>query len=189
MTHAEQIEAALKLLDPPPGEREEWRCQIEHMLDSIDWRCRTAAGLKAPSTKKGKAALRRYVKALHQLQNAYNALPSSLRPWFSLAETAYVTGTPTVIDRELAKAELLAKESAPPKRDAILGKAAADATDRLLLLLRGRKPSLTRGGEWERVGKVLANGAPVFEHMRAFLRSQRNIARMKDKAALAARSE
>jgi hypothetical protein len=101
-----------------------------------------------------------------------------LRPWFSLAETAYVTETPTVIDRELAKAEPLAKRSAPPKRDAILGKAAADRAHRLLLAARGHEPSLTRGGEWERLGKALSGGVPVFEHMRAFRRSQLNIARM-----------
>jgi hypothetical protein len=182
MTRDEQIDAALALLDPPPHEREAWRHQIERALDSIDWGCWMAAGLKAPSTKKGKAALRRYVKALRELQKAYNALPSSLRPWFSLAEMAYVAGTPTVIDRELAKAEPLAKESAPPKRDAILGKAAAVAALKLLLL-RGRKASLTRGGEWERLGKVLANGAAVFEHMRA-LSGKLGVAMMKDKAGI-----
>jgi hypothetical protein len=136
------VREALKLLDPPPSEREEWRRQIQHTLDRIDWWCKTAAGFKAPHSKPGKAALRRYVKALR----AYDALLPPLRPWFSLAEMAYVAGTPTVIDRELAMAEsLLAKESAPPKRDAALGKAAAAAAHRLMLL-RGRKPSLTRGG-------------------------------------------
>ena len=30
--------------------------------------------------KKGRPALRAYVKALHQLQKAYDALPSPLRP-------------------------------------------------------------------------------------------------------------
>ena len=178
MTRKQQIDEALVLLDPPQRERGEWQRRIEHALDSLDWRCRTAAGLKAPGTKLGKAALRRYVKALRELQKAYDALPPQLRPWFSLAELAYVAGTPTVIDRELAKAEpLLARESAPPKRDAILGKAAAAFAHRLLLLRRGREPSLTRGGEWEKLGKVFSNGAPVFEHMRTF------------KRALAARSE
>jgi hypothetical protein len=178
VTREQQIKEALALLDPPQRERGKWQRRIEHTLDIIDWGCQTAAGLKAPSTKLGKAALRRYVKALRELQRAYDALPPQLRPWFSLAEMAYVTGTPTVIDRELAKAEpLLAKESAPPKRDAILGKAAAAFAHRLLLLRRGREPSLTRGGEWEKLGKVFSNGAPVFEHMRTF------------KRALAARSE
>jgi hypothetical protein len=176
MTRDEQIKGALALLDPPPHERKDWRHQIERTLDSIDWGCRTAAGLKAPSSKKGKAALGRYVKALRELQKAYDALPPSLRPWFSLVETAYVAGTPTVIDRELATAQpLLAKKSAPPKRDAILGKLAAEWAYRLLLLRR-RKASLTRGGEWERLGKIFSNGTPVFEHMRAFRRSQLNIA-------------
>ena len=91
-----------------------------------------------------------------------------------------------MIDRELTKAEpLLAKKSAPPKRGAILGKVATAAAHRLLLL-RGHKPSLTRGGEWERLGKALSGGAPVFEHMRAL--QAEHIARMKDKAP-AARSE
>ena len=107
------------------------------------------------------------------------ANPRPINRYIPLGNNALsITGTPTVIDRELAKAEpLLAKESAPPKRDAILGKAAAAFAHRLLLLRRGREPSLTRGGEWEKLGKVFSNGAPVFEHMRTF------------KRALAARSE
>jgi hypothetical protein len=189
MSRDEQIDAALAVLQPPPHEREEWRRQIEHTLDRIDWWCKTAAGFKAPHSKLGKAALWRYVKALRELQKAHDALPPPLRPWFSLAEMAHIAGTPTVIDRELAMAEsLLAKESAPPKRDAVLGKAAAVAAEKLLLR-RGRKPSLTRGGEWERLGKALSGGAPVFEHMRVLRLSQLNIARMKVKAALATRSE
>jgi hypothetical protein len=190
MTRDEQIDAALALLEPPPHEREAWRHEIESMLDSIDWWCKMAAGIKAPATKPGKAALQAYVNALRQLQKAYDALPPQLRPWFSLAEVAYVAGTPTVIDRELAKAEpFLAKESAPPKRDALLGKAATAAAHRLLLLRRGREPRLTRGGEWERLGKALSGGAPVFEHMRAFKRMR--VARLKNKTgtALPVRSE
>jgi hypothetical protein len=61
----QQIKEALALLDPPQRERGEWQRRIEHTLDRLDWRCRTAAGLKAASTKKGKAALRRYVNRLH----------------------------------------------------------------------------------------------------------------------------
>ena len=173
MTRKQQIDEALVLLDPPQRERGEWQRQIEHTLDSIDLRCRTAAGFKAPGTKLGKAALQRYVKALRELQKAYDAL-RSLRPWFSLlaADTQE-----SVIDRELDKAKkLLARESGPPKRDAVLGKVAATAAYQLLRL-RGSKPSLTRSGKWEQLAKVLANGAPVFEHMRTF------------KRALAARSE
>ena len=107
VTRDEQIDAAFMLLDPPPHEHEAWRHQIEHILDYLDWWCKAAAGFKAPGTKPGKAALRTYVNALHQLQKAYDALPPELRPWFSLAETAYIAGTPTVIEREVAKANSL----------------------------------------------------------------------------------
>lgn len=176
MTRDEQIDAALMLLDPPMPEHEAWRHRIEHILDSLDWQCKVVAGFKAPSTKPGKAALQAYVKALRQLQKKYAALPPELRPWFSLAVTANLT----VVERELAKAEpLLPKGPALPKRDAILGKAATLAACRLLLL-RGRKPSLTRDGEWEQLGKILSNGASVFEHMRAFKRSKLYVATVKD---------
>jgi hypothetical protein len=189
VTRAEQIDAVLALLEPPPSERGGWRRQIEHVLGSIDWRCKTEAGFKAPVSKKGKPALRCYVKALGQLQAAYDALPLSMRPWFSLSESAYVAGKPSVIDRELAKAEPLLAKSVPPKRDAVLGKAAVAAAYHLLLL-RGHKPNLTRGGKWERLAKVLANGAPVFEHMRRLRRGVR-IVRLKGKdgTALLVRSE
>jgi hypothetical protein len=114
MRRAEQIAAALALLAPPPSECEECRHDIEQMLDWVDSRSRAARADKTFTSKRGKASLRRYVKALRQLKAAYDALGPSIKPWFSLAETAYVVGKPTVIDRELAKAEpLLANPRRP----------------------------------------------------------------------------
>jgi hypothetical protein len=41
----------------------------------------------------GRAGLRRYGAALGRLRNAYHSLDPAIRPWFSLAETAYVAGS------------------------------------------------------------------------------------------------
>jgi hypothetical protein len=50
-----------------------------------------------------KEDVRRYCAALRRLRNAYRALDPAIKPWFSLAETAYVAGKATVIDRENRK--------------------------------------------------------------------------------------
>jgi hypothetical protein len=67
------------------------------------------------------------------LRNAYCSLDPAIWPWFCLAETAYVAGKPTVIDREIAIAEaLLDRPSRPPRRDASRHKAAVAAAYDLL---------------------------------------------------------
>ena len=101
-------------------------------------------------SKKGKEGVRRYCGALRRLRNAYRAMDPAIRPWFSLAETTYVAGKPTVIDREIALAEaFLAPPSPPPRRDASRNKVAvAVAESARLVGPQGRRHA--RG----EVGKV-----------------------------------
>ena len=124
-------------------------------------------------SKKGRAGLRRYVAALRRLDKAYVSLDPAIRPWFSLVETAYIAGNPTIIDREIEMAEgFLKHQSLPPSRDASRAKlAVAAAYD--LLEWWDRKAAVTRGGKWAELAKILAGNLAVdlFDHLRAFKRS------------------
>jgi hypothetical protein len=123
-------------------------------------------------SKKGKAGLRRYYAALRRLRDAYSNLDPAIKRWFSLEETAYVAGKPTVINREIAKAEsFLVRPSPPPRRDASRNKAAV-AWAYHLLRWWGHKATVTRNGEWARLAKILAGDQTVdlFDHLRAFKR-------------------
>jgi hypothetical protein len=169
MTHEEQISESLKLLAPPRGRRKECRRDIEIALNYVESMSQAVQTHKAFGSKKGKADLRRYIKALRDVQTAYGRIHPAIKPWFSLSEMAYIVGQPTVIDREIGKAELfLAKPSPPPQPDAIRAKAAVQVAHSMLGWW-GHKANVTRGGKWEKLAKVLAGGqAAVFEHMRIF---------------------
>ena len=124
------------------------------------------------ASKKGQADLRRYVAALRRLDKAYVSLDPAIRPWFSLAETAYIAGNETIIEREIARAEgFLNRQSLPPRRDASRAKlAVAAAFD--LLKWWDHKAAVTRGGKWADLAKILAGNLAVdlFDHLRAFKR-------------------
>ena len=116
--------------------------------------------------------MRRYYTSLRRLRDAYRSLDPAIRPWFSLAETAYIAGKPTVIDREIAIAEaFLARPSPPPRRDASHNKAAV-AVAYNLLGWWGHKAVVTRGGKWAQLAKVLTGDLTVdlFDHLREFKR-------------------
>jgi len=173
VTRAEQIRKALELLAPPPRERAECKHDIGLALDRVEWGARTARSFRVGGSKKGKAGLRRYVAALRRLRIAYHCLDPAIRPWFSLAETAYVAGKPTVIDREIARAEaFLDRPSPPPRRQASRNKVAVAAAYDLLKWW-GHKAAVTRGGKWAELAKILAGDLAVdlFDHLRAFKRS------------------
>jgi hypothetical protein len=169
MTHEEQISESLKLLAPPRGRRNECRRDIERALNYVESTSQAVHTHKVFGSKKGKADLRHYIKALRDVKTAYGRLHSAIKPWFSLSEMAYIVGQPTVIDREISKAELfLARPSPPPQPDAIRAKAAVPIAHSMLGWW-GHKVSVTRGGKWEKLAKVLAGGqTAVFEHMRTF---------------------
>ena len=173
MTRDQQIRKALELLAPPPGERAECQYDIGLALDRVESGAAAARSFRVAGSKKGKAGLRRYCAVLRRLRTAYRSLDPAIRPWFSLAETAYVAGKPTVIDREIARAEsLLDWPSPPPRRHASRNKAAVAAAYDLLQWW-GHKAAVTRGGKWAQLAKILAGDRTVdlFDHLRKFKRS------------------
>jgi hypothetical protein len=172
MTRDQQIRKALELLAPPPGQRRECRHDIGVALDRVEHRTATARSFRVARSKKGKEGVRRYYTSLRRLRDAYRSLDPAIRPWFSLAETAYIAGKPTVIDREIAIAEaFLARPSPPPRRDASHNKAAV-AVAYNLLGWWGHKAVVTRGGKWAQLAKVLTGDLTVdlFDHLREFNR-------------------
>jgi hypothetical protein len=170
VTRDQQIRKALELLAPPPRERAECQHDIGLALDRVKLGAAAARSFRVAGSKEGKAGLRRYHAALRRLRNAYFSLDPAIRPWFSLAETAYVAGKSTVVDREIAKAELiLDRPSPPPRRDASRNKAAVAAAYDLLHWW-SHKAAVTRGGKWAQLAKILAADLTVdlFDHLREF---------------------
>lgn len=170
MTRDQQIRKALEVLAPPSQQRDECRHDVERMLDWIERLTDTARSFRMTSSKEGKASLKRYCAALRRLRYAYSALDPAIKPWFSLAEVAYVAGTPTVIDREIEKAEgILAQPSPPPRRDASRNKFAV-AMSKNLLDWWGHKAVVTRSGKWAQLAQIMTGDPTVdlFDHLREF---------------------
>jgi len=173
MTRDQQIRKALQLLAPPSRLRAEYLQDIKVALNRVEHDAAVARAFRVAESKKGKAGVRRYYAALRWTRSAYCALDPAIRPWFSLAETAYVAGKPTVIDREIAKAEaFLNRPSPPPRRDASRNKAAVAAANDLLTWW-GHKAAATRGSKWDQLAKILAGDLTLdlFDHLREFKRS------------------
>lgn len=172
LTRDQQIRKALELFAPPLGQRAECRHDIGVALDSVEHGATAARSFRVAGSKKGKAGVRRYYAALRRTRSAYYALDPAIRPWFSLTETAYIAGKPTLIDREIAIAEtFLNRPSPPPRRDAARNKAAVAAAHDLLSWW-GHKAVVTRGGKWEKLSKIVAGDVTVdlFDHLREFKR-------------------
>ena len=172
MTRDQQIRKALELLAPPRHERAECQRDIEIALNMVERGAGAARPFQVAGSKKGKAGLRRYCTALRRLRIAYRTLDPAIRPWFSLAETAYVSGKPTVIDREISMAEtFLAQRSSFPRRDASRNKVAVKVANHLLNWW-GHRASVTRGGKWEKLAKILTGDRAIdlFDHLRGFKR-------------------
>ena len=145
---------------------------LRSALDRVERGAAVARSFRVAGSKKGKAGIGRYYAALRRLRAAYLSLDPAIRPWFSLAETAHVAGRPTVIDREIARAEaFLARPSPPPRRDASRNKTAVAAAYDLLDWW-GHNAAVTRSGKWVRLAKILAGDQTVdlFDHLRDFRR-------------------
>ncbi len=154
MTRDQQIREALELLAPPAAEREECRHEICLALDMVEHSTAVARSFRAGRSKK-KSGLLSYHAALRRLRIAFNSLDPALKPWFNLAPRFT---TRTAIEKEIDKAEsILAQPSAPPRRDGGRNKAAAKAAYNLLTW-RGHTATVTRGGRWEKLAKILAGG-------------------------------
>ena len=175
MTINQQIRKALELLAPSPGDRAECQHDIEVALERVERGTAAARSFRVAGSKNGKAGIIRYYAALRRLRAAYASLDPAIRPWFSFAETAHVAGKPTIIDREIARAEMfLDRPSPPPRRDATRNKAAVAAAYDLLEWW-GQKASVTRGGKWAQLAKILTGDQTVdlFDHLRDFKRRPR----------------
>jgi hypothetical protein len=168
----QQIGKALELLAPPPHRHAECQHDISLALGRVEYGAAIARSFRVARSTKGKAGLKCYGAALQRLRNAYNSLDPAIRPRFSLAETAYVAGNTTVIDREIVKTEsLLNRPSLPPRRDASRHKIAVAAAY-FLLEYWGHRAAVTRGGKWAQLATILAGGRTVdlFDHLRKFKR-------------------
>jgi hypothetical protein len=193
MTREQQVRALLELLAPPAGYKYRRRDaptarHIKVVLSMAESMSRTATTHKVFGSKKGKAQLQRYYDALLLLQSArdddgsvscevqaaYSALHPAIRPWFSLAKTAHIAGTETVItknviNREIKKAKRLLKPSPSPRRGDGLKRKAAVAAAHYLLVHFGHKASTTRGGKWERSAAIiLGKKGGLQRHVREF---------------------
>jgi hypothetical protein len=172
VTKDQQIQKALKLLAPPAAEREVCLHEIDLALGRVENFTAFARSSRASRSKKG--GLLPYHRALRQLLRAIDSLDPAIKPWFSLAHSGTTT---TRIKAEIATTEAFLKQPpAPPRRDGSRNKAAvAAAYD--LLVWRGHKATVTRGGTWEELAQILAGDLIVdlFEHLRKFKQSPRTI--------------
>jgi hypothetical protein len=160
------------LLAPPLRQRAECQHDIKIALNRVERGAAAARSSRVAGSKKGKAGLRRYSAALRRLRAAYYSLDPAIKPWFSLAETAFVVGEPTVIDREIARADtFLNRPSPPPRRDASQNKLAVAAAHDLLNWW-GHRAVVTRAGKWAQLAKILTSDMTVdlFDHLREFRR-------------------
>jgi hypothetical protein len=172
MTKDQKIQEALKLLAPPAAEREVCLHEIDLALGRVENFTAFARSSRASRSKKG--GLLPYHRALRQLLRAIDSLDPAIKRWFSLAHSGTTT---TRIKAEIATTEAFLKQPpAPPRRDGSRNKAAvAAAYD--LLVWRGHKATVTRGGTWEELAQILAGDLIVdlFEHLRKFKQSPRTI--------------
>ena len=146
MTRAEQIDAAIKLLKPANRSQRRWRGNIAAMLALIDGKI--ASDKEDRIITGNKAALRRYIKALHKVRSAYAALDAPMGHWFKLG---------TVIEHDIAEAKALLESPAPRGRAMQHRDRGAVMMAYILLEQRGYERNVTRGGRWERLAQILAN--------------------------------
>jgi hypothetical protein len=170
VTKDQQIQRALKLLAPPAAQREECLHEIHLALGRVENLTLLARSSRA-SRSKTKGGLLRYHAALRRLLRDFDSLDPAIKPWFSIAHPGYTTRK--AIEAEIAKTKaFLDQPSAPPRRDSSRNKAAAAAAYDLLTW-RGHNATVTRGGTWETLAKILAANLTVdlFEHLRKFKQS------------------
>jgi hypothetical protein len=170
MTRNQQIAKALALLAPPPAQRVECKYEIVRALDRIETTAGFARSCRVASSK-NKGGITSYYAALRRLRSAFRALDPAIRPFFSLADPAYATGE--MLEKEIAKAEkFLDRRSARPRPHASHSKAAVRAAHDLLRWWN-QEATVTRGGKWDKLAKILAGDLTmdVFEHLREFKRS------------------
>jgi hypothetical protein len=156
MTRGGQVRAALKLLDPPPHERQDCQRHVEYVLDRVNW-----AGRNIEHAKVTRKNMRAYSTALRKLQDASQAHHRA----------GGILLLPTSeIDRMVACNEQWSCHWQPPSRRLKHRTAVALAYE----LLTGWKPSVgcvvSRTGAWHRLATVVFGDprANLYRHLRAF---------------------
>jgi hypothetical protein len=168
VTRNQQIRKILELLQPPPGRRAECEYDIQLAFDRVERGADAARTFRITTSKKGRAALKRYCAALRRLRIALDSLDPAIRPWLSIAMA--VSGKSIDLVREIRIAEALLDQPSPPsRRDASRNKLGVAASYDLLKWW-GHKAPVTRGGKWAQLAKILAGGPDVdlFDHLREF---------------------
>ena len=149
----ERLNEALRLLDPPPAEREKWRELIHSMLTLRVFLFRDESdeveeGLRS---RQGKAALERYVRALREVQASYAALNPSIRRFLLLEAFA--------VESDIVEAEAMVGHCGPRARNRPANKRERTAVQLACFLLERRGYELTtmRKGRWHRLVQILAD--------------------------------
>jgi hypothetical protein len=166
MARQEQVEAALKLIDPPPDRRDQCRGHIEYMLgEASDDLKRARAGAK--EWKAYHLALRRLLVTHDRLE------ATGWGGWIERAaiERAIDATTPEQYRRERARSEAYADFAGSEQACAV-----ALAHD--LLTQWWNNDDLittTRKGPWWRLSAILYGDpdADLYRYLRAFLNTQR----------------
>jgi hypothetical protein len=157
MTRGQQISKALELLEPPRGDRDEWRKLINDMIRFVE----NAAWLhKRNRVLFSKTALEQYLDAMRRVHIARTALDPAIDHNFLPM---------VIIDLEIETAEgflrEFLKQPSPPRNRPVnrTGRAAV-MTAKLLLGKRRFELTKERKGRWHMLAQVLANTSSDLRH-------------------------
>jgi hypothetical protein len=157
----EQLIKAMRLLNPPPAERERYRERIQAALSSLEFWEEFNGGL---GSRQGKAALARYARDLRKLQASRATFSPLIHQLFLLE--------PSVIERDIAQAESL--QMGYPRthynkaKHAVIMAAA-------YLQFRGYELTTTRKGKWHELEVLADTHRDLRHHMVALLCTTANV--------------
>jgi hypothetical protein len=179
-----RINAALKLLAPPAGQRGQCRKHIDVQLIIGDGKIGAAQADKGFGSKKGRKKLKQIRDAHRRVRAIYDGFDDpEMKRMFFLSESAFalIDETMTITDREIAKAEgLLANSSS---RETAFSKRAAVAAAYNLLVKWKAEPVATRGMDWDQLSAALtgtwdklgSKNCGFFDLMRAFKNGRNSV--------------
>lgn len=144
MTRDEQVKLALALLKPKVTDRDQCRQRIEEALNVIT-ETETEMGKTKDfyASKETKLKVKAHRRALDRVRTTYNALPDAVK--FSTLD----------VQKHVADCDAILKLPSEQQDDRAWKQqvAAAGALD--LLQSCGRKASVTRHGQWDRLAAIL----------------------------------
>lgn len=181
MTRAQQIEAALELISPPPGRRDQCRGNIEYMLDDMAAVSGSNADLKSIRAKAGARAWEAYHRALCRLLVTHDKLAAAGWGGYSQIERAAIertisATTPEQYRRKRARHEAYACHPGHlPSDGREQTLAVALAYDLLMQWWGSEFITTTRKGPWWRLSAIFYGDpdADLFRYLRAFSNTPR----------------